>query len=207
MGCAYMKFRPLRALFAAFALLTAGPALAQNFSDGYEFLKAVRAEDGTKIMTFLREPGNRVIESRDPATGETALHIVTKARNDVYLRFFLQQDGVNPNAQDRQGNSAMLLAVNGNFPEGVAILIRYRANVNIANSSGETPLIRAVQLRNVDMVRVLLAANANPDQPDTIAGMSARDYAMQDTRSPTIRRLLTEAPRGGGTGNVAGPGL
>jgi ankyrin repeat protein len=101
----------------------------------------------------------------------------------------------------------MILAVNSGFAEGVSILITYRANVNLANSAGETPLIRAVQLRDMETVRILLDAKADPDQTDIIAGLSARDYASQDPRMPTaIAKALAAAPRSE-TKAVAGPKL
>ena len=80
-----------------------------------------------------------------------------------------------------------------------------KANLNLGNSSGETPLIRAVQLRNLDMVRALVAAGANPDQADVIAGLSARDYAKRDTRTPALLKLLDEAPTAKPKAAVAGP--
>ncbi|RSU19126.1 ankyrin repeat domain-containing protein, partial [Sphingomonas koreensis] len=39
--------------------------------------------------------------------------------------------------------------------------------------------MRAVQRRDVDMVRTLLNAKADPDQRDRLAGMNARDYAAR----------------------------
>ena len=70
-----------------------------------------------------------------------------------------------------------------------------KANTNLANASGETPLIIAVHRRDADMVRLLLAAGADPDQTDTLAGKSARDYAALDTRSTAISRQFADAPR------------
>jgi ankyrin repeat protein len=55
---------------------------------------------------------------------------------------------------------------------------------------GETPLIVAVQQRQASMVRVLLAAGANPDRPDSAAGLSARDYAARDGRSREIIQMI-----------------
>jgi hypothetical protein len=35
-----------------------------------------------------------------------------------------------------------------------------------------------------------MAAGADPDIPDRIAGFSARDYAKRDTRTPELLRLI-----------------
>ena len=85
-------------------------------------------------------------------------------------------------------------------------LLNAHANPNLANSSGETPLIRAVQRRDMEMVRALVAGGANPDQRDVIAGLSAREYAKRDTRSPALARLLDETPAKPSAA-VAGPML
>ena len=90
--------------------------------------------------------------------------------------------------------------------ECVDVLIRQKANVNLANASGETPLIRAVQLRSFELSQHLLNAGANPDQRDVLAGMSARDYATRDTRSPALAKLLSEAPKASAR-PVSGPRL
>lgn len=202
-----MSLRILTPLLAiVFALGFVQAAGAQRLSDGYNFLKAVRDSDGTKVTQFLNEPGQTIVNTRDSDTGETALHIVARRGDTTYLRFLMAR-GANVNQQDRRGNSPLMIAVTSNFAEGVEVLTRYRANPNLANSSGETPLIRAVQLRNFEIARALLAAGADPDQVDSLAGQSARDYARIDGRSPALARLLADAPRVEARRAVAGPTL
>lgn len=202
-----MVFRAFRAAAAAACMLvlTAAPAYAQSFSDSYQFLEAVRKGDGTKVMKLMTDTNGNIVNTKSRETGEAALHIVAKNGDPVYLRYLIQK-GANPNIQDGQGNSPMMIAVNSGFDEGVEILITYHANVNLPNNSGETPLIRAVQLRKRDLVATLLAAGADPDRADVIAGRSARDYAKADTRSPAIAKLLADAPKVGRS-NIAGPHL
>ncbi len=181
------------ALLAAGLIFSAAPAAAQQFSDSYQFLHAVSEADGAKVTEMLNKPGPPIVNARDVSSGEGALHIVVKRTDRTYLSFLLQHDA-NPDLRDRDGNTPLLLATNLNWLEGVRLLITYHADVDVANDHGETPLIRAVQLRNVQLVRELLDAGADPDKPDLLAGMSARDYAERDTRSPTIQRMLAEAP-------------
>lgn len=201
-----MLFRSSRIAITAMAALTlAAPVVAQQFSESYEFLEAVKKADGQKVTDMLKKPGSTVVNAKSRDNGETALHIVARRNDLTYLRFLLQ-NGANPNAKDQNGETPLLIAVNQNFGEGVDALLTYGANVNEDNSRGETPLIRAVQTRNLDLVRVLLAKGANPDQTDVIAGMSARDYAARDTRSPAIAKVMAEAPKAS-TRTVAGPKL
>lgn len=190
---------------APLALLTAAtPVIAQQFSQSYEFLKAVRDEDGQKVTDILNEPGTTIVNAKDRSTGEGALHIIARSRNTLYLRFLLQK-GANPNLQDSRGNTPLMIAVENRFVDGVDTLILYKASLNLANQSGETPLIRAVQMRDVDMVRRLLAGGANPDQADVIAGMTARDYAKRDARTPALLKLIEDAPARKANAGAAGP--
>jgi ankyrin repeat protein len=187
-----MRFRVLSAILAA-ALLT--PAISQaQFSGSFNFLKAVKDRDGTKVTDIITKPGSGpvIINTRDPATGEAALHIVTKGRDIVWLNFLLAK-GANPNIRDGQGNTPLQLAASIGWSEGISLLLDRGATVDQANNGGETPLIRAVQNRDMTTVRLLLAAGANPNKHDTGAGMSARDYAVRDPRASLILKALDEA--------------
>jgi len=66
------------------------------------------------------------------------------------------------------------------------------AKVDAANRMGETPLIIAVQQREIPIIRKLLEAGANPDKTDSAAGYSARDYAARDTRSREILKMIED---------------
>jgi len=180
-----------KALAATLALALAVPAAAQ-FSDSYNFLKAVRDRDGEKVQQFLGGDKSSIVNTRDYGTGEGALAIVVKRRDDLYLRFLLAK-GANPDIRDNSGNTALMLCAQLGFPEGTTALIEGGANVNLPNNSGETPLIVAVQRRDIVNVRLLLAAGANPKIVDHIAGMSARDYAARDTRSSAILKMIDDS--------------
>lgn len=195
------------AALAALALLVPAAASAQ-FSDSYNFLKAVRDRDGDKATKALNDPGSTVVNTRDLSTGETALHIVT-ARRDLTWMGFLLQRGANPNARDKNGVTPLMVATTLRFVDGAETLLSRKAKVDDPNNSGETALIRAVQLRDLAMVRLLLKNGANPDKQDTIAGQSARDYAKGDFRNPQILEAITsndkERKQGAETPKVFGP--
>ncbi|MBB3693852.1 ankyrin repeat domain-containing protein [Sphingomonas sp. BK580] len=186
-----------RLLPAAALLLPLGtlplPAAAQQQSQSYKFLEAIRKGDGNAVIATLDQPGQTIINTRDVTTGEGALHIVVKRGDSAYLRYLLAK-GADPNLRDRDGETPMMLAVQAGQPEMVQILATAKANANLADGSGETPLIRAVQRRDLTLVRAVLAAGGNPDQTDNVAGMSARDYAKRDTRSTAIAKVLDETP-------------
>lgn len=203
-----MVFRAYSLAAAAALVVSAVPAAAQQFSDSYEFLEAVRKGDGGKVNNFLEDRSLRIVNSKDRTTGEAALHIVAKRRDMTYLIVLSAQPDVNLNIQDRAGDTPLLAAVAANWEEGVARLIRVKAGVNIANAGGETPLIRAVLMHNEPMVRMLLDAGANPDKADFRGGLTARDYAKRESRWPRILQLIEAAPKGGKpSGAASGPRL
>ncbi len=166
--------RKIGMVFAAIAAMAAVPATAQMFSEGYEFLKAVKDRDGDAVTNALNEPGTTIINTRDLTTGQTAMHIVTERRDLQWIRF-LAQRGANPNIRDKNGVAPIQLAVTLGFVDGVEALIKAGADINVKNSAGETPLIAAVHRRDVPLVRLLLEKGGNPDSTDN-SGRSARDY-------------------------------
>ncbi len=180
-----------KAFACAAALTMLTPAAQAQFSDSYKFLKAVKDSEGGKATELIDEPGKGsvIINTRDDVTGETALHIVVKRRDSAWIGFLLQK-GANANLADRQSATPLILSTQLGFVEGAEWLIKYRANVDQANRSGETPLILAVQLRNPELVRLLLANGANPDKTDSVAGLSAREYAARDGRGNSILSII-----------------
>jgi len=177
--------RIIATIVAAFAMamLVASPAQAQ-YSDQFNFLKAVKDRDGDKIVELLRSPGSTLVNARDLTTGESALHIVVGRRDLLWTRFLIQQ-GANPNIRDNKGVTPLVLATQNGFTDGVQVLIDAGAMVDIANSTGETPLIAAVHRRDVGMMRLLLKAGADPDRADS-SGRTARDYASFDGKDSQL---------------------
>ena len=168
--------RKIAMIIALLGAVAAVPASAQLFSDGFEFLKAVKDRDGDAVTAALDEPGTTVVNTRDLSSGETALHIVTARRDALWIRF-LTGRGANPNIRDKKGVTPLQLAVTLGFVEGVEALVRAGAEVEVTDSSGETPLISAVHRRDTGLIRILLANGGNPDRADN-SGRTARDYAQ-----------------------------
>lgn len=195
-----MRFRT--ALLSLSMLAMAAPAGAQ-FSDSYNFLKAVKDRNGGKAMELLGKGSPTLIDTQDYSTGERAIHLVVRDQDLNWLAFLLQK-GARVDLKDAQGNTPLMLAARSGFLDGARLLIAKSAQVNASNAVGDTPLIIAVQRRDIAMARLLLTEGADPAKRDTSTGMSARDYAVRDGRSEAILRLMDEikpAPKRG----ISGP--
>lgn len=194
----------IRRLVAAVLMLAvAGPAAAQ-FSDSYNFIKAVRDRDVNTAIELADKPGTTVVNVRDNDTGEAAVHIVTR-RTDLGWLGLLYQKGANLNAKDRDGNTPLILAAISRWTEGAATLIRLKAQVNAQNRLGETALLKAVQARDLQLAKALIDAGANADIADN-SGISPRLAAQNDPRAASIAKLLKDVPVKP-TGRMQGPSL
>ena len=191
-------------IVAGLLAMLASPVAAQQQSDGYKFLKAVRDRDGDIATKLLDEPGNTIVNARDITTGETALHAVVQRRDLTWVRFLLQR-GANPNIADKNGTTPLQIAAQLGFIEGVEQLIKRGAEVDVSDSTGETPLISAVHRGDLKLVEMLIANGGNPDRTDN-SGRSARDYAMLlGARAGVIEAIEKGEKSGNKTAETYGP--
>lgn len=181
-----------RILAAGAALTLAVPAAAQGFSEGYQFMQAVKEGDGTKVTDMIASSAGNILNTKDRDTGDSALHIVARDRNLQWTRFLLSK-GARVDAQNDAGETPLSLAARIGWVEGAQTLLGQNANVDLSNNRGETPLIIAVQMRDLPMVRLLMSKGADPHKTDRAAGYSALDYAKRDRRAAIILKEL-ESP-------------
>ncbi|MBV7265056.1 ankyrin repeat domain-containing protein [Erythrobacter sp. WH131] len=182
----------LASLLAAVAI-GVSPAAAQLFSPGYEFLQAVEDRDGDAVTAMLNEPGagKTLVNTRDITSGDTGLHIVTRRRDALWVRFLIQR-GANPNVRNNQGVMPLQIATRLGFDSGIEELLKGGAQINVADSQGETPLISAVHQRNIQLVRRFLKEGANPDRNDN-SGRSARDYVELMSQNTLLKLEFEKA--------------
>lgn len=183
----------------ALALLFAAPAavLAQAGGGqtlGYQWIEAVRAEDGAKLNKLAADRSAMNSAVLDYQTeGEGAIHVAVKKGLVDYIRFMLAL-GANANLQaQRDGETPLTLAASADQTD-IATILLLRARIDQGNRAGETPLIKAVRFRRPAMVQLLLSRGADADKAD-YSGKSARMYALSETRFPVIAKALADAPK------------
>lgn len=182
------------------------PAAAQFNTESHAFLEAVRDRDGSKVTEVINQPGNTLINTRDIATGDTALHIVV-ARDDTSWIKFLLQNGANPNIANKKGITPIMIAASRGNIDGVEALLGKGARIDDQDGLGETPLISATHRRDVEMVKLLLEKGADPDRTDN-SGRSMRDYvAVMGDKRLAAELAAADEKRKSQTGTTYGPGI
>ena len=186
-GHGTMKRSLLLPVAAMMALALAPPALGQT---RWEFFEAVRDGDFAIVESAVKAPGSKIVNSHDDKTGATPLYIVTEQRKLDWMNWMLR-NGANPDLGIRPSDDKPLhVAAQNDFIEGAKLLLGQGAVVDIRGEAGETPLIRAVRIRNGEMVKLLMRNGADPDLADSSTGRSARDYASEDPRGRAMLNTI-----------------
>lgn len=177
--------------------------VAENqYKYGQLFLDAgmspdTRSPEGEPVISLIKHPmGKRFLESLIKAganvnatdtEGNTAL--MREVRLPPLAEILLQ-NGASPAPKNREGLTALHLAVLATTTETVKMLAKAGADVNERNAQGQTPLIMAV-LNCALCVPVLLKEGADPNLT-TDDRYSPLMYAAK-AGNPTLMRTLLKA--------------
>ncbi len=88
------------------------------------------------------------------------------------------ENGANVNAADPEGNTALMLAIvgAGNSAECIKytkLLIQHDADIEAKNKLGETALILAIQIRDIELVKLLIKNGADVKNPMNLVQAAA----------------------------------
>lgn len=144
----------------------------------------MHANTGAKVKLLVAARAD--VEAKDD-DGQTAL-MKAAADGNAGVASALIENGANPNAFDNKSMNALLFALDReNYAYGderktlperrieVArrLLLARSVNVNAQNVDGETPLMRAVRLENLEIIKSLLNRGADVNRSDVFGNTAA----------------------------------
>jgi len=145
--------------------------------------------DHQRVLRWLVSlPGAATCAQTKNLRGQTPLHICTQTRGPlVAAKQLVNLHGVNLDSRDNYHSTPLLNAVREEHLDVVALLIERRSDVNAfipnCHGHGETPLMLAVSLRNLEMTRLLLQDKRIDLHQKSIIGVpfgkEAIDFAPQ----------------------------
>lgn len=193
-----MKLRrliPALIVLAGAVLAGTGPARAQldPFAAFRDNVARAAAGNDTARVEMLVGTGNSPNATH---RGYTALHYAAMFDNTEMIAALVKA-GAQIDAQDRLGNTPLLLAAARRQDEAAELLVKDGADLNAQNHDGMTPLMAAAEHGDLTLVRLLLGHGADPRKHD-FTGRSAANWAEESHRPAVlaaIRHALAEATR------------
>jgi len=100
------------------------------------------------------------------------------------------KEGVNINALDEEGRTALMYASFNGFTDILELLIKNGAEVDIADYSGRTALLFASSGPFPETVKLLLDHKADPNVADNVERFTALMYAAAEGHMDVVKILL-----------------
>lgn len=171
-------------------MIEKGANVNARTSHGYSVLHAAANshENSLKIVRLLVKHGADVNAAAKNET--TVLRSAAIASNSEVVEFLLKS-GANPEAQTA-GSTVISQAIANDDEETVKVLLKYRVSLtNRKPHDGFAPLHDAAYYGNMTIVKMLLAAGANPSFPTTNGKLA--DEIAENKGHPELAEYLTQA--------------
>jgi len=171
------------------ALLDAGARENERADDGMTALMFAAARGEMDCLAALRNAGAD-INARNK-WGQNALMAAAVAGDAAKITALLTA-GASPNEVDRDGMTALnLAAASDGGADALRALLDAKADANIANGEGLTPLMNAAYKADAEKIDSLVKAGANKTLKDR-SGRSAADWAASrdDDQGKAVAELL-----------------
>ncbi|WP_072994045.1 ankyrin repeat domain-containing protein [Pseudozobellia thermophila] len=115
--------------------------------------------------------------------GLTPLHNLARSSKDLKAFDYFVEKGVDPNAVDADGNTALLIAAERNNLEVVSYFAEKSNDIDHSNGKGQTALALALQNNSADVVSYLISKGADVHVKDG-KGNNLASYLMGSRGKP-----------------------
>ncbi|KAK3766741.1 hypothetical protein RRG08_062871 [Elysia crispata] len=175
--------------------------LLQQQQSGSEYFVVSQAHLNVSLLEACKE-GRKFIVQRLVRSGAevnvrgnkrctTPLHIAAE-QGFVDIADFLLDKEADVDAKDHHENSALILAVNrAGSSDMLNLLLVHEANVHHKNSQSITALMKAVEVMDIDAVKILISAGSDLKQKNRV-GETALDIAVRLGISDVFDSLQSE---------------
>jgi ankyrin repeat protein len=158
-----------------------------------EIQDAAKVGDLAKVEALLKS--NPQLVNYYEATNTPPLLIALRERHIEVAQFLLANNAdVNykvPWYSIYGGSTALHMSALSGYVEGVALLLKYHANINATNDAGQTPLHVATHLGRTEVAKLLLDNHADVSIKDD-EGKTPLLIAVQWWRVEIIRWLIAD---------------
>lgn len=117
------------------------------------------------------------------------MHACEKGSKDIVS--MLLESKADPNIQNHEGETALMIASVWEFKEIIEILLSSGSNIDARNTYGETPLMRVCSNGNSEIANMLLKHGANPNAQDK-SGYSSLMTACHSQNIEMVQLLLSD---------------
>ena len=159
---------------------------AQNNEGDTALIRAIKNNDKDKVLLLINNNAN---VNQINKKGESPLISASRYGLSLDTIDLLLEKGALINAQDNNGWTALMWAIDQNEQKIAESLIKKEANVNLANKTGETPLMKAASKGLVDLIELLLTNKAIINAVDH-KGKTALMYAAEKGKPDAVSLLI-----------------
>ncbi|CAI8026334.1 Putative ankyrin repeat protein MM_0045, partial [Geodia barretti] len=171
-------------------LVRAGSDLNLQNQEGLTPLMIAARSWRTDITNILLEGENINLDIQEKGTGRSAFHFSAETGNSATTVALLKA-GANPRLKDKNGDTAVIIAVKRHDPATLRELVRAGSDLNLQNQEGLTPLMIAARRGMADITKILLEGEyINLDIQEKRIGQSALHFSAVIGDAATIEELL-----------------
>ncbi|WP_027380929.1 ankyrin repeat domain-containing protein [Chryseobacterium daeguense] len=169
----------LLSMFLGFAMISAQEKAKSIFD-------IARTGTVAEVKELMKQNPDIINQTND--NGFSPL-ILACYRGNVEVAKFLIDNVKDVNYKSQEGTALAGLSIRYN-KDLAEYLLKKKADPNIADTTGTTPLIWAVKTGNEELVKLLLEYKANKEQADNM-GVKPFEYAVQTKKNNIINLLKT----------------